>query len=566
MQQCLYKFKLFYFSIRYTRPKQLIARLRLLLKRKILSHLAPELLKKNTAIAKNTKLKQCENVPSPIFLPRKQFIVNNSPLVLKFLNVERVLADPIDWRPEDLKVGTRLWLLNLHYFEFIESLQDEQLICIVIHWIENNRPYEPGYWLDNWNCYSMSIRVVVWMQQVAKRQSAVVQESLDLIHSSLIAQMRFLVANLELDIGGNHLIKNIKALLWASKFFEGSEAEQWQRLGARLLERELAEQILEDGMHYELSPAYHCQVFADLLECFKVLDAGKCKELLQLKLAKIVQVVSDFTHPDGKISLFNDSGLNMAYSPSECIKVYEKIFPRKKIEKQQIVNYETAGYFGLHCGDETVIVDSGELAPDYLPAHGHGDALAFEWSIGEQRIVIDPGVYEYNAGEWRDYSRSTRSHNTVTLNNQDQSEFWQAFRVGRRAKIISRKVDQTDNSMIIDASHDGYQRLEGSPTHRRVFDLKLGRIHIQDFIIGGKGQKAVSRIMLHPECIVDLTGQHKATIERGDINIELECDGNISIRDCWCFFDFGEKHKTKQLIIEIGNAPCSGELTLTRCS
>ncbi|MCK5662737.1 MAG: hypothetical protein KAI17_04580, partial [Thiotrichaceae bacterium] len=136
-----------------------------------MSHLAPELLKKNTAIAKNTKLKQCENVPSPIFLPRKQFIVNNSPLVLKFLNVERVLADPIDWRPEDLKVGTRLWLLNLHYFEFIESLQDEQLICIVIHWIENNRPYEPGYWLDNWNCYSMSIRVVVWMQQVAKRQS-----------------------------------------------------------------------------------------------------------------------------------------------------------------------------------------------------------------------------------------------------------------------------------------------------------------------------------------------------------------------------------------------------------
>ena len=30
----------------------------------------------------------------------------------------------------------------------------------------------------------------------------------------------FLRNNLELDIQGNHLIKNIKALLWASSFFD----------------------------------------------------------------------------------------------------------------------------------------------------------------------------------------------------------------------------------------------------------------------------------------------------------------------------------------------------------
>ena len=89
-----------------------------------------------------------------------------------------------------------------------------------------------------------------------------------------MAQMNFLKSNLELDIGGNHLVKNIKALLWASQFFEGPEADRWRELGLKLLRKAIEEQVTPDGAHFELSPAYHVQVFADLLECYSVLDDG----------------------------------------------------------------------------------------------------------------------------------------------------------------------------------------------------------------------------------------------------------------------------------------------------
>ena len=57
--------------------------------------------------------------------------------------------------------------------------------------------------------------------------------------ASLAEQMAFLEANLETDIGGNHLVKNIKALLWASVFFDGRDVERWRALGLKLLREEL---------------------------------------------------------------------------------------------------------------------------------------------------------------------------------------------------------------------------------------------------------------------------------------------------------------------------------------
>ena len=568
MQLSFEKIRLFYFSVRYTRIKQLFARLQLLLKRRMLSHFASASLKQKTALAENAELQRVNDAPLPVFAPRTQFLLSASPLHLKFLNVEREFDEPVEWRPDDLKVGTRLWLLNLHYMEFLEAVEHQRFVELIQHWINNNLPYESGYWLDNWNSYSMSIRVVVWMQQLTRRSEQLEQSYFDqavsrLIDASLIAQMRFLRSNLELDIGGNHLIKNIKALLWASKYYRGPEALEWQRKATRLLTNELEEQVLNDGMHYELSPAYHCQVFADLLECYQVLDDGLCRTSLARKLAQMAQVVADFTHPDGKISLFNDAGLNMAYSPQQCLDAYEQLFAACVIARPKI-NYPASGYFGLRCDDELILIDAGALAPDFLPAHGHGDALSFEWSIAGRRIAIDPGVHVYNAGQWRDFSRATRNHNTVTLDDLDQSEFWHAFRVGRRAKIIDRDVKFDSDGLQVEASHTGYRRLAGQPVHRRSFTVAPGRINIIDSIDNGLGQSAVSRIMLHPDCRVSATGTNFACIVLDELQIMVTCDKPLTISDSWCFLDFGEKYPTKQISIAMGQVPCVAKLTLMR--
>lgn len=557
------KYRLLFYSIINTRPSQLYHRLRLLIKRKLLSNLASQSYAQKVALPAESNYSLASRLPPALFKPREQFVrasMNNG-LEVGFLNVWRPLQRPMNWHPLEMKKGTRLWLLNLHYMEFIEALDTKNWFRFIEDWIGANKPYKNGYWLDDWNSYSLSIRVVVWMQEFERRGRSLSEADKVIFLKSLAAQVRFLKSNLEMDIGGNHLVKNIKALLWASQFFEGEEAHRWGRLGSKLLKKALREQVTSDGVHFELSPSYHAQVLADFLECYSVLDDEGVKSELKIVLPKMAQFLVDTVHPDGMVSLFGDGGLNMSYAPQECISVFEKLTEAKVLQKK-IISYHDAGYFGLRYQDSLILMDAGELAPRYLPAHGHGDALSFEWSVAGQRVVIDPGVFEYNSGSLRNFSRSTLSHNTVTLDDEDQSEFWQAFRVGRRASITSREIKTAPESISVIATHDGYTRLVGKPMHRRQILMTQHQVKISDSILDGRGQRATARLMLAPEIHIENVGWQ--WFLRGEkFNIEIECDHPIAVEETICFLNFGHKYTTKQLVVDFGTTPCSCEMTLT---
>ena len=64
---------------------------------------------------------------------------------------------------------------------------------------------------------------------------------------SLAIQVRYLRKRLEYHLLGNHLFANGKALVFAGLFFVGAEAEGWWEKGLSILEREIPEQVLEDG-------------------------------------------------------------------------------------------------------------------------------------------------------------------------------------------------------------------------------------------------------------------------------------------------------------------------------
>lgn len=167
--------------------------------------------------------------------------------------------------------------------------------------------------------------------------------------------------------------------------------------------------MLGDGMHFERSPAYHAQVVADLLECRAVLAPSPLRTRLDEFLRRAVQVVAYLAHPDGAPSLFNDGGLHMAYAPREIVDVAERA-PGTKFTTRPVFALDAAGYYGARRGKDYVLVDCGAIGPDHLPAHGHADALAFEWTIAGERLVVDAGVYEYRPGDMRDLARSTKSH------------------------------------------------------------------------------------------------------------------------------------------------------------
>ncbi len=490
--------------------------------------------------------------PSPVFAPRHAEIVGD----LKgwrfgFLHRTHQCGPRVDWRLGGEGGANQLWRMNLHYMEYLEAVDDTAFVDLVGQWIAANPPFAREYWRDAWNSYAVSLRSVVWMQQLALRRARLPPAVVDATVQSLAQHMRFLETHLETDIGGNHLIKNIKALLLASCFFDGAEAGRWRALGLRFLDREISGQVLADGVHYERSPSYHCQTFADLLECRVALGSDPLRGKLDGALQRMAVATARLTHPDGRVAQFNDAGLTMAYSPDDCLAVYGKIFPLAPLP-QGAFAFRDAGYFGLQINQTYLLFDCGKIAPDDLPAHGHGDLLGFELSVAGQRIFVDPGVFEYIAGERRQRSRAASAHNTLCFDGEDQAEFFGAFRCGRRPAPALQSIEVSEDHLVVEATHDGFAHLSGRPRHVRRMAVRGDAVDIDDRIDAGAGQAATVGYLLHPEVVVEILPDGGFVLSRGEARIAFATSLPARVEPAVWWPDMGVELPTKRLLIALG--------------
>jgi uncharacterized heparinase superfamily protein len=540
--------------VRHTRPRQIAARFALGARRAVRDRgLAPRAVASGATIA--------DALPQPLFPPRPELVAWDGGLPqLQLVGVSHPWSAPYVWHPTGWPRG-RLETLVLHSMEYLEGLDDASFAATVRSWIETDSGREAGAWRDAWNSWTLATRSVVWMQELARRGSRLGLDLRLAMARSLDAQLRFLERNLEHDLGGNHLIRDLLALAWAARFFRGPDAARWGRTAERLLERELDEQVLADGMHFERSPAYHAVVLADLLACASVLSDGPVRARLFEALGRMSQVLSDLTHPDGQVSLFNDGGLHMARPSQTILDGYRRV-SGLEVTPRAAIDLPDAGYFGRRDGTDYLLVDCGAVAPDHLPAHGHGDVLSFEWDLSGRRLVVDAGVFEYH-GPWRPYSRSTVSHNTVTVDDADQCEFWSAFRIGRRPRLVRAERRFEGEGLTLDGSHDGYARLAGRPIHHRTVRASAGRLEIDDRVVGGAGQPVRARLLCHPACAVHAT-EGGVSFERDGVRARLRTASPASITQAWWMPDFGRILATNQIVLEYGAAPCSAGFTLER--
>src|SRR5690606_7836799 len=107
-------------------------------------------------------------------------------------------------------------------------------------------------------------------------------------------------------------------LVFAGAFFEGKEAEAWLRKGLRMIERELREQVLADGGHFERSPMYHAIVLEDLLDLIQLAqrypDLFPEARLLhwQTLSSAMLHWLRAMSHAGGEIAFFDDATQGIA--------------------------------------------------------------------------------------------------------------------------------------------------------------------------------------------------------------------------------------------------------------
>jgi uncharacterized heparinase superfamily protein len=90
--------------------------------------------------------------------------------------------------------------------------------------------------------------------------------------------------------------------------------------------------------------------------------------------------------------------------------------------------------------------------------HAHADALSLTVTIGGKPLLIDPGTGTYTTdARVREQFRSTKSHNTVTVDGGSQSLTDGPFHWKRRAVTTPRVWHAADGFDYFEAAHDGYR-------------------------------------------------------------------------------------------------------------
>ena len=415
---------------------------------------------------------------------------------LEFLNHRETIAFPPKWGIEKLP---RLWHYNLHYQEFLWKLDFESVRAVVLDWIAN---YRPGPKQTGWEAYPTSLRLMNWCALLFgryRRQTLEDQALCETLWASIAEQADCLRRNLEWHLLGNHLLENAVALTLTGSCFKHPAADAWLKAGKAVLERELPEQILADGGHCERSPMYQSRMLYALLLLSTTGD-GQVTRLVRPYLEPLAGSLATMTHPDGEIALLNDSALGIYPGPQE-------LKERVGSEPSRIGRFalSESGYYGARTVDgHYIICDAGAIGPDHLTGHGHADIFSFELSLRGTRVVVDSGVSTYESGPMRDYCRSTRAHNTVEIEGENQVELWAAFRVGRRCRPRDVEWKGFEDGFELSACHDGYRYLPGRPTHARTFRWRHdGTLDILDRVESKRPVRSVARLHFHPDCRID---------------------------------------------------------------
>lgn len=401
---------------------------------------------------------------------------------------------------------SKLWLYNLHYLNELNSigatLREDTLNQLIEQWIKENPPCKG----IGWEPYPLSLRIVNLIKWYSREKKDIKAAWL----ISLAQQVRALNKQIEYHILGNHLFANGKALVFAGSYFDGPIASRWLRKGLRILDREIKEQFLNDGAHFELSPMYHACVLWDMCDLVNLANQSALPELIKRRsqwykvIIRAFNWLSAMLHPDEGIAFFNDSAFGIAPEFSN-IKSYLKqlgITITIKMNKFSAKWLKESGYCVVNINNNSkAIMDVGKIGPDYQPGHAHADTLSFELSLHGQRFLVNSGISQYGEGLLRLQQRGTKTHNTACINDLDSSEVWGGFRVARRAYPKNVLLRSEPGEIFVVGAHDGYTRLPGKPIHRREWNFKENYLRICDKVVGAFKEVEV-RYYFHPNIVV----------------------------------------------------------------
>lgn len=466
------------------------------------------------------------------------------------------------------------WELNKHQYFFTlgkaawlsgERRYSAEIVRQIDHWIDDN-PFLSGI---NWiSALEVGARAISWILAFPFYAEQADDRWLARLAGSIARHMQFIEEHLSISRYTNtHLVGEAAALVIGGLFLRSKHSDRWIQTGLTILDREAFAQVTSDGMHVERSFAYH-RFFLDnyyLVSAFLRSNGRDLAPATRAQMVKTTEFLMRTLLPDGTAPAFSDGDDARALwfredAPSDyrnLLAIGAVLFARGDFKAaahgpaedllwlmgpgaldtfaameaggvpDESVAYPDAGYFVLRGGAQSsaMVFDCSPVG--HGPSgHGHADALSYQLYAGGYQFLVDPGTYSYNIDyEWRESFRSTRSHNTLVVDGENQSVpldrmSWKTMAAARlRAWRTSQWFD------IVDGEHDGYHRLPDPVTHRRVIlFIKPATWLVVDIVDARRPHVLEVLYHVRPDCGVHLLDDGKEALLRspGGADLHLE--------------------------------------------
>ncbi len=467
-------------------------------------------------------------------------------------------------------------------------------------WYAANPPFRGICWNSGIELGLRAISLLVVATLCGAQLSvATIDQIRTILHAHMVWMARY---PSRFSSANNHLVAEVAGeFLIALAMPELPLSAKLEAKGRRILAEEANKQILNDGVGAEQSPTYGAFTAEFILLCsFVARSAGKpLAAHIDTRLKLFSNYIAWLSNVDGRVPGIcdDDEGRILtlarhepAYAASVCAAIAAYLGepptgPRPPeldlrdalfgsamtggAAPSGVKTFADGGYTVIRetkrGRDLGIVFDHAPLGYLSIAAHGHADALSVIVSVDGEPLFVDPGTYLYHSGgQWRDWFRGTRAHNTLNIGGADQSIMSGAFNWSHKA-VTTLESASGGKNWSVTAVHDGYEKRFGVVHRRALFSTQDG-FAIHDELIGPGMRMAEIVFQLAPDFNAEVIegtvviGRHSEAIglltwnEPGEITVNAE--GEIG-EGGWYSSAFGKKVEAKRISWR-GTVPAQG--------
>ncbi len=329
---------------------------------------------------------------------------------------------------------------------------------------------------------------------------------------------------------------------------------------------ELDRQINADGGHVSRNPEAIIDILSLLLPLRQLFGQRRqpVPRSLLGAIDRMLPALRFFRHADGAIALFNG-----ATSGSQGLMLSLLRFDETLGEP--VSHMRQTGYHRLGQGGCIVLADAGATPPGALSVDAHAGTLAFEFSSGARRLIVNCGAPPRADIAWRRLARTTAAHSTVTVADHSSSRFARSGLIDRflgsplvsgPTRVKASREDRPEGQLL-SMAHDGYRSQFGIVHERELFLARDGRLlegadKLFRTTRPGRARKssqaeAQLRFHLHPDVEAEAAGSGIRLFAGGEV-WWFFADCSPVLEDSVFLSDPRGPRRTRQIVVTPGAA------------